>query len=275
MVISLRQFRLGLRCVAVLLGPCLSASVVYTPYSFTTIAGIRGSANGPGSQVELAEPEGMAQDAAGDVFVAASTRVVKISPSGEVSTLAGQAGVGGNLDGAGIGARFGFIRGLAIDARGNLYAGDNGAIRKISSEGFVTTLAGVPGIFGHTDGTGPAAQFGDIEGIAADPLGNLYATDSGTVRKITPGGVVTTLAGTPNVIGSADGVGSAAQFGYPQGIAVDQDGNVYVADSTGSTIRKITPAGLVSTFAGSANMPGTQDGQGTNARFMLPFLAGI
>src|SRR5439155_685875 len=122
------------------------------------------------------------------------------------------------------------------------------------------------------DGTGSAARFYYPEGVAADAGGNVYVADSGnsTIRKITPAGVVTTLTGLAGKPGSDDGAGSAARFAYPVGVAADAAGNVYVADSDNHTIRKITPAGGVTTLAGLAASPGGADGTGSAARFYYP-----
>jgi sugar lactone lactonase YvrE len=117
----------------------------------------------------------------------------------------------------------------------------------------VSTYAGIAGNAGSADGTGSAASFFAPAGLAIDANGNLYVSDvfSNTIRKIDPGGVVTTLAGTPGVTGSKDGTGPAAQFNYPGGVAVDVSGNVYVADTQNNTIRRITPAGVMTTLAGT------------------------
>jgi sugar lactone lactonase YvrE len=139
---------------------------------------------------------------------------------------------------------------------------DNHTIRKITSAGVVTTLAGTAGVSGSTDATGAAAKFRDPRGIATDSAGNVYVADSGndTIRKITPAGVVTTLAGTTGVSGSTDGTGAAASFRNSYGIATDGAGNVYVADTDNHTIRKITPAGEVTTLAGTAGQNGFTPG---------------
>ena len=107
--------------------------------------------------------------------------------------------------------------------------------------------------------------------VATDSAGNIYVADfnNDTIRKITAGGVVTTLAGRAEVIGSADGTGAAARFRNPSGVATDGAGNVYVADSGNDTIRKITPTGVVSTLAGTAGMAGSADGIGAAARFLV------
>jgi hypothetical protein len=116
----------------------------------------------------------------------------------------------------------------------------------------VTTLAGTAGIRGSADGTGADAWFADPQGVAVDGSGNVYVADTSnsTIRKITPAGLVTTLAGIAPVDGSADGTGADARFRRPQGVAVDGSGNVYVADTGNQTIRKITPAGVVTTIVG-------------------------
>ena len=137
-----------------------------------------------------------------------------------------------------------------------------------------TTLAGSASI-GSADGTGAAARFSGPSGVAADNQGNIYVTDSGnnTIRKITPGGLVTTIAGLAGVKGSADGMGTNASFNLPTGIAVDTNGNLYVADEFNDTIRKITPVGtnwVVSTLAGQVGIASLTDGLGTNALFSTP-----
>src|SRR5213593_3736548 len=135
-----------------------------------------------------------------------------------------------------------------------------------------TNLAGLPGGLGSVDGTAGAARFNYPSGVAVDSAGNVYVADSGnsTIRKITPDGTVTTLAGSAGQSGSADGTGSAARFNNPRGVAVDSVGNVYVADTSNATIRKVTPAGAVTTLAGLAGSGGSADGTGSAARFLDP-----
>lgn len=120
--------------------------------------------------------------------------------------------------------------------------------------GVITTLAGTAGAVGSTDGAGAAASFKYPASVATDGAGNVYVadTDNGTIRKITPAGVVTTLAGTAGNVGSADGMGATASFSSPRGVAIDTAGNVYVADTSSHAIRKITPGGVVSTLAAGA-----------------------
>jgi hypothetical protein len=136
----------------------------------------------------------------------------------------------------------------------------------------VRTVAGAVGQIGFTDGPGRLACFQNPNGVAVDGEGNVYVADYGNdeIRKITPAGVVTTLAGVAGQAGSADGTGTAARFNGPWGLAVDSAGNIYVADSNNDDIRKITPAGVVTTLAGVAGASGSIDGVGTAARFYYP-----
>jgi len=192
----------------------------------------------------------------------------------DFTTLAGVTSIGSS-DGPGVVARFFWPSSVAVDGAGNLYVSDqkNNTIRKVSPDGIVSTLAGTPGVRGSADGTGSAASFANPEGVAVDPSGNVYVADklNSTIRKITPDGVVTTIAGAPGVMGTTDGVGSAARFSGPTGVAVDAAGNVFVADWLNNTIRKITPAGLVTTLAGTAGVFGSADGTGPDAQFFYPF----
>ncbi|WP_420475669.1 hypothetical protein [Noviherbaspirillum sp. ST9] len=169
-------------------------------------------------------------------------------------------------------ARFNQPLGLARDSSGNLYVADsaNHTIRKIAPSGAVTTLAGTAGISGSNDGAGAAARFSALKGLAVDSGGNVYAVDNSAIRKISPLGVVTTLAGVAGELGDADGTGSAARFRRPWGIAVDAAGNVFVADTENVLVRRITPAGAVSTFAGTRGMRGRADGSAATATFLGP-----
>jgi hypothetical protein len=225
----------------------------------------------------------VAVDGTGNVFVADlyNNTVRKIAPTGVVTTLAGTAGSSGSADGTGAVARFDWPHGVAVDGAGNVFVADtyNNTIRKITPSGVVTTLAGSAAANrGSADGTGAAARFYWPWGVAVDGAGNVFVADVGneivggddTIRKITPAGVVTTLAGTVDAYGSSDGTGAAARFYEPQGVAVDVAGNVFVADHGNNTIRKITPSGVVTTFAGTAGSSGSADGTGAAARFNGP-----
>ena len=244
----------------------------------TTLAGTGkggpGSVDGAGSAARFNQPTGVAVDASGNVYVAdqANNTIRKITPAGVVTTLAGTVGVIGSADGTGSAALFKYPDGVAIDASGNVYVADsyNYTVRKITSAGVVTTLAGAAGLYGSADGTGSAARFNFPAGVAVDASGNVYVADSNTIRKITSAGVVTTLAGTAGLYGSADGTGSAARFNASAGVAVDASGNVYVADKFNYTIRKMTPVGVVTTVVGTAGLSGSADGTGSAALFNGP-----
>ena len=238
----------------------------------TTLAG-----GGPGAEYEdepgagggFNGPQGVAVDSAGTVYVADTTNqlIRKITPAGVVTTLAGSItyddygypGAGGFADGTGPAARFEGPTGVAVDSSGVVYVADGNRIRKITTAGVVTTLAG-SGVSGFADGVGAAALFSYPSGVAVDSAGTVYVADTSNhrIRKITPAGVVTTLAGSvtldeygyPGPGGFADGTGPAARFEGPSGVAVDAAGTVYVADRYNNRIRKITPAGVVTTLAG-------------------------
>ena len=232
-----------------------------------------GSADGTGAAARFNYPAAVAVDGAGVVFVADSFNhtIRKITPEGVVTTIAGSAGASGSVDGTGAAARFGAPEGVAVDGLGNVYVGDTNseAIRKITSEGVVTTLAGSLGTYGNADGTGSAARFWHPGGLSADAAGNVFVGDTynQTVRKITPAGVVTTIAGAVGVMGYSDGAGSTAHFDNPKGTAVDSAGNVYLADYGTNTVRKISPSGLALTIGGAPRSSGNTDGTGAAARF--------
>jgi sugar lactone lactonase YvrE len=186
------------------------------------------------------------------------------------------AGAANNTTGAdGTPGSFNNPYGVAIDAAKNIYVADslNHTIRKITPGRVVSTLAGTARSSGTADGTGAAARFNFPVGIAVDSAGNVFVaeTTNNVIRKITPAGVVTTFAGTALQIGSTDGTGPAARFFLPAGLAIDSADNLYLADSANNTIRKITPAGVVTTLAGAALQPGFTNATGAAARFTTPF----
>jgi sugar lactone lactonase YvrE len=239
-------------------------------------AGSSGSADGTGANARFSEPRGIATDAVGNIFVSDSNNNIlrKVTPQGVVTTLAGTAGASGAMDGTGAAAQFRYPTGLRVDANGNLFVADtvNDQVRRVTAAGVVTTFAGTAPAPGSADQTGATASFDSPFGISADASGNTYVADyqNFTIRKISAGGVVTTLAGSPGVSGSADGTGNAARFTYPYDVSADASGVVYVADSGNYTIRTISPAGVVATLAGSAGMSGAVDGTGAAARFGFP-----
>ncbi len=239
-----------------------------------------GSANGTGTAAQFWAPGLLAIDSSSNLYVPEinNNSVRRIDSSAAVTTVAGAIG---SADGAGTAARMDGPRDLAFDTTGNLYVADefNNTIRKLvyaSGTWTVSTLAGTPGVYGSADGTGAAAQFSNPSGITTYTLSGtttVYVADSlnNTIRAITPAGVVSTLAGTAGSPGNADGTGATARFRSPRGIVTDGAGNLYVADSSNHTIRKIViSTGAVSTVAGLAGSSGAQDGMGNGARFNNP-----
>jgi len=235
-------------------------------------SGSPGSANGMATAASFYHPFGVATDASGNLYVADCNNnlIRKISPLGAVTTLAGS-GAYISTDGTGTAASFYGPVGVATDALGNVYVADyNGlVIRKISTTGVVTTLAG-SGAPGSANGNGRAASFFCPSGVATDASGNIYVADNNNnlIRKISPSGVVTTLAGS-GAAGSANGIGIAASFNQPGSVSTDASGNVYVADANNNQIRKITPAGVVTTLAGSG-AAGSVNTTFTSASFNNP-----
>jgi sugar lactone lactonase YvrE len=220
----------------------------------------------------FSSPTGVAVDSGGNIYVADAGSDTIRTISGTI--VAGVSGLVGSTDGAAATAHFFKPSGIAVDASGTLYVSDTGndTIRTISADGVVATLAGSPEQVGSADGTGSSARFNSPLGIAVDSGGNIYVADSGnqTVRKVTPSGTVSTLAGSPGQSGSADGTGSAARFKNPSGIAVDSAGNVYVADTGNDTVRRISPSGATTTVAGMAAQSGSANGFGSAATFNAP-----
>ncbi len=252
---------------------------------FAGLPHAQGSSDGIGTAARFFQPAGLAFDRAGNLYVAdhGNCTIRKITPSGVVTTLAGIAGFGGRRDGIGTApaytpnttaATFGYPSGLAVDGIGNIYVIEFGAIRVVTPDGVVTTL------FANGLNTGFGVQNGDGSSrMVLDSAGNLYYDGWGTldggatnftdvVWKISPGGVISILAGS--VGGSADGPGPTARFDNPRGLAADSAGNVYVADAQTNAIRRISPAGLVTTLAGSATTSGSADGTGFAANFSNP-----
>lgn len=217
-----------------------------------------GNANGTGAAARFDNPAPLAADPSGNLYLSDSNGLRKITPEGVVSGAF--SGGGGST-------------GLAIDAAGNAYFSQPGlnAIYKASGSGAPVLFAGSGTISsGSADGTGSAAGFNHPNGIAIDAAGNLFVVDSGndTIRKVTPAGVVTTLAGMAQDRGIADGTGSTARFWAPFGIAVDGTDTLYVTD--GNAIRKVTADGTVTTLAGSIQSQGYADGAGSAALFNSP-----
>jgi len=213
-------------------------------------AGIQGEKDGLGANAQFYDPQNLAVDSAGNIYVADGKGNVirKVTPGGNVTTFAGS-GTAGSIDGQGIAAEFDDPTGIAVDASGNVYVADfgNDTIRMISPAGAVTTLAGLAQSSGSTDGAGQGARFDGPAGVAVDGFGNVYVADSNndTIRRVSPGGYVTTIAGAAGAQGAVDGLQGDARFDTPGDVAVDDAGVVYIADSLNSTIRRLVPAAVV------------------------------
>jgi sugar lactone lactonase YvrE len=241
--------------------------------SVTTVAGNpprAGSADLQGEAARFWSPAGVAV-IGDDVFIADTENhtIRKIDSAGVATTIAGSAGSPGSTDNP---PRFRFPGGITA-LGGDLYVTDseNHTIRRVTTSGLVTTIAGNPGSTGSADGSGTTALFNNPQGIVALG-GELYVADSGnhTIRKVTTAGVVDTLAGSPGTPGSEDGSSAVARFRSPLGIGA-LGPSLYVADSGNHTIRKVlVPSGATSTFAGSAGQSGFANGSGADARFSSP-----
>lgn len=252
---------------------------VLPPYRWNNFVGklfTSGAVNATGSAAQFNSPNDVVVDAGGNIYVAdtLNSTIRKVTPSGVVTLFAGGAKSTGTSDGTGSSARFNRPNGVAVDSGSNLYVADtyNHSIRKISPAGVVTTLAGLSGSSGTVNGTGTAARFAFPRGVAVDSGSTVYVADSNNhcIRKISPSGVVTTLAGLAGTGGTTNGTGTKARFNTPYSLTVDSAKNVYVADTNNKTIRKITTAGVVTTIAGTAGSSDGADGIGSVARFYFP-----
>ncbi|HEV2721626.1 MAG TPA: hypothetical protein VG323_16525, partial [Thermoanaerobaculia bacterium] len=235
--------------------------------------------DGPGTTATFYRPSGVAVGSDGNIYVAdtSNNMIRKVTPGGVVSTIAGgpTSFDFGYADGSGRNARFSSPYDIRGDSAGNLYVaeGTNHVIRKVTTGGVVTTLAGRPLDFVSRDGALADARFTSIVDMVADGAGNIFLIDSHAIRKISTSGAVSTVAGIAKIdpLNSyVDGAASVARFDNPQGLGIDAAGNLYVAESGAHTIRKVAPNGTVSTFAGARNAKGRADGSLTQARFSTP-----
>jgi sugar lactone lactonase YvrE len=269
---------------------------VGTNWVVSTIAGMPppanpGYADGTNLAAQFNAPSAITVDASGNLYVAdtGNDTIRKLVLSGTnwvTITIAGTAENPNFTDGTNLAAQFDSPSGVTVDTNGNLYVSDtyNGTIRELTPVGtnWVTiTIAGKVENFGSTDATGTNALFNGPSGITVDGAGNLYVadTDNDTIRKLTPTGtnwVVSTIAGMPPPAnpGSTDGTNRVALFNGPSDISADGAGNLYVADTSNDTIRKMTPSGtnwVTSTLAGLAGSTGSTNGTGNNALFNFPY----
>ncbi|GAA4456720.1 T9SS type A sorting domain-containing protein [Rurimicrobium arvi] len=249
---------------------CFTVLTAGAQVSTLSGSGIAGYLDGTATSAQFNYPNGIGMDKAGNFYVADwnNHMIRKISPTGVVSTFAGT-GVRGYMDGPAATAQFNDPWGIAVDGSDNVYVADakNNVIRKITPAGIVSTLAG-SGIASFADGTGTAASFNYPAGIGVDDAGNVYVGDGNNnrVRKITPAGVTTTVAGDGSM-GSTDGPAASASFYGPNTMVITSTGDIYITDVGNCRIRKIS-GGYVTTFAGSTM--GTADGKGTAAQFNKP-----
>ncbi|MDD5594231.1 MAG: hypothetical protein PHG97_05790, partial [Candidatus Margulisbacteria bacterium] len=256
-----------------LMGGSIQGSVLSLEGTVTTFAGTAGSAgsiDATGIDARFNQPNDITTDGTNLYITDMNDNLIRkiVIATGAVTTLAGT-GSFGSADGTGTAASFFYPQNITTDGT-NLFVTDyKNTIRKIViTTGVVTTLVGSAGASGSADGTGAAARFNSPTGITTDGT-NLYVTDmvNHTIRKIVIATeVVTTIAGTAGISGSADGTGAAARFNRPRGITTD--GNIlYVSDSTNSTIRKIDLVTLaVTTIIGTPGSYGTAEGIGTAAQ---------
>lgn len=227
----------------------------------TTLAGsasARGSQDGTGAAARFNQPGGVAVDGAGNVYVAdtVNSTIRRVAADGTVTTLAGSPGQTGFADGAGATARLSHPRGLALAAGGELYVADTGnsTVRLVTAAGAVTTVAGTAGVSGIDDGPAADALFNQPAALAVDGAGNLFIADTGnnTIRRLSAGGVVTTVAGVGGIAGFSDSAEGLVLFNQPQGVAADAAGNLYVADTGNAALRRIAADGTVTSLALSA-----------------------
>ena len=204
--------------------------------------------------------QALASDSAGNAYAAVGCSIMRVDRAGTATTIAGSATVCGTSDGPETTARFSHPAGLAVNSSGTIYVADteNSTIRMINSNRFVTTILGAAGTTGTADGLGTSARFNRPTGLAVDSDGALLVADTAnlTIRRVTTFGIVSTIAGTAGVPGTADGTGAGARFMGPRGLSFGPDGTLFVADTGASSLREISRTGVVTTInSGTAKAP--------------------
>lgn len=242
---------------------------------------------GPAAAASLYDPTGLAHDSTGDLFIDDSGDQVirEVTPDGNVKLVAGTGGEGYTGDGGlAVQATFNNPQGVAVDGKGDVYVADTGnnAIREIAPDGKISTFAG-DGTPGFRGDTGPAtkAELTQPTGVAVDALGNVYIADAGNnvIRRVSTAGAITTVAGNYVADQAKDGKGgfsgdggpaTVAQLHSPQGVYLDQAGDLFIADTFNNAIREVTPGGTISTIVNTARVKGNTDGAAATAALNTP-----
>jgi sugar lactone lactonase YvrE len=257
------------------------------PNLITTVAGdgIEGYSGdgGPATDAELYSPQGVAVDASGKLFIADTDnyRIRRVRTNGIITTVAGDGIEGYSGDGGlSISAKLSYPSGVAVDASGNLFIADtdNNRIRKVGTNGIITTVAG-NGTYGYSGDGGPAAsaELSYLSGVAVDAPGNLFIADTENqrIRKVGTNGIITTVAGNGRVGYSGDGgPATNAELSWPAGVAVDASGNVFFAEQDNNVIRKVETDGIITTVAGNGT-PGYFGDGGAAANAELNYPTGV
>ncbi|PXX34920.1 hypothetical protein [Undibacterium pigrum] len=234
-----------------------------------------GNINGTGTDARFRSLWGIAIDPDGNLFVSDYHRLRKITQEAVVSSFASSETSNSDemlkMDAADL-KKINSPGRMVGDAEGNIFVLDqrNCSIRKLTPAGIASIVAGGACTNTAIDSPVDVARFTALKGIALDREGNLFVSDSNAIRKITPAGMVGTVAGQAKVEGARDGKGGSARFSGPAGLVADPAGNIYIADQYNGTIRKLTPAGVVTTIAGLAGKNGSENGKGRAARFDMP-----
>jgi len=225
------------------------------------------------STARLSSPGGLAFDSSGNLYIADNRRIRRVTPDGIITTVAGNgrsdsAGDGGPATSASLASPFG----ICVDAAGNLYIADSTTVRKVASNGIISTVAGGGHSAPTEGGLATKAYFGFTFSVVLGAAGQLYFIDSNRVWKLNPAGTVSSVAGTETAGTSGDGgPASSAQLNEPRALAMDSGGNLYIAEGLGRRVRMVSPSGTITTVAGNGTRGDSGDGgSATSAQFMSP-----